>query len=765
MEEDIDIYGDLINFNHNECENCHANISILKSKATELEDLIQVLEKEIENLKGSNTTLKINLSSLLKTAKNEIVRKDRIINELRQQLDNYSFRRSSNRLSNISKSNHVDTVSKYKNEHDKVISVKKEEPIIQIKETVYCNPRNTFITDNEGDKHINFNDTPVSTIYGQRLKKKIRQEKIEKDNEQVRYFTSTSITNANSEYDEKSKPVNLGNKENRYLISLSSSKIDEKLSRKISKRSNDTISDSSSDKLTKLDDVQRELEETRELANNRLQELDKLHQQHRDALKEVEKLKMDIRQLPESVIVETTEYKCLQSQFSVLYNESMQLKTQLDDTRQQLQSSKNSHLRHIEMMESEELMAQKKLRGECIQLEDILAKLRKEYEMLRIEFEQNLAANEQTGPINREMRHLITSLQNHNQQLKGEVHRYKRKYKEASTEVPKLRKEIEDLKAKLGQQVTQETKEGNSSDGSGKEEDSSTYLSATIQIKDEGIAVIKRELTIDEEIDSAEKSECESKNTSDTHTLILSTLKKGKDIKREKDVKKEVGVKTEHKENTVHRIKDSKVIESEIVRDLKAQLKKTVNEMKEMKLLLDMYKSVGKEQRDKVQLMAAERKIRTEVEELCQQLKKIQENKREERTKLADEDAQIKIKKLEEQAYNLQKQVASQKQVQIKMNYPSLLLNKNSFSPMILVRRYLMMLMILKRRLPMSLRALTYQTKLEICWELRNVDKRTKLLISTPILLLAGKKQFQKEWKCLRKGKSWKNTLKRVILT
>lgn len=40
--------------------------------------------------------------------------------------------------------------------------------------------------------------------------------------------------------------------------------------------------------------MQREIEETRELANNRLQELDKLHQQHRDALKEVERLKMDV---------------------------------------------------------------------------------------------------------------------------------------------------------------------------------------------------------------------------------------------------------------------------------------------------------------------------------------------------------------------------------------------------------------------------------------------------------------------------------------
>lgn len=91
-----------------------------------------------------------------------------------------------------------------------------------------------------------------------------------------------------------------------------------------------------------------------------------------------------------------------------------------------------------DLLKSEELMAQKKLRTEVIQLEDLLAQLRKEYEMLRIEFEQNLAANEQTGPINREMRHLITSLQNHNQQLKGEVHRYKRKYKDANAEIPKV---------------------------------------------------------------------------------------------------------------------------------------------------------------------------------------------------------------------------------------------------------------------------------------------------------------------------------------
>ena len=46
-------------------------------------------------------------------------------------------------------------------------------------------------------------------------------------------------------------------------------------------------------------------------------------------------------------------------------------------------------------------MCQKKLRTEVIQLEDQLAQVRREYEMLRIEFEQTLAANEQTGNDNR----------------------------------------------------------------------------------------------------------------------------------------------------------------------------------------------------------------------------------------------------------------------------------------------------------------------------------------------------------------------------
>ncbi|VDH94552.1 E3 ubiquitin-protein ligase BRE1, partial [Mytilus galloprovincialis] len=141
--------------------------------------------------------------------------------------------------------------------------------------------------------------------------------------------------------------------------------------------------------------------------------------------------------LPEEVIVDTTEYKCLQSQFSVLYNDALQIRTSLSETRNLLMTSKNTHLRHLEQLESDELDSQKRLRAECIQLEDALAQVRKEYEMLRIEFEQTLAQNEQTGPINQEMRNLIQSLQKHNQQLKAESSRNRRRYKETLSELNK----------------------------------------------------------------------------------------------------------------------------------------------------------------------------------------------------------------------------------------------------------------------------------------------------------------------------------------
>lgn len=65
------------------------------------------------------------------------------------------------------------------------------------------------------------------------------------------------------------------------------------------------------------------------------------------------------------------------------------------------------------------------------------------------------------------------------------------------------------------------------------------------------------------------------------------------------------------------------------------------------------------------QLMAAEKRLKQEIDDLRQHIKKMQEAERKERRKLAEEDALRKIKKLEETITDLNKNLATQKQVLI----------------------------------------------------------------------------------------------------
>jgi len=484
-----------------------------------------------------------------------------------------------------------------------------------------------------------------------------------------------------------------------------------------------------------VDQMSQDLEENRELAINRLVELEKTNAVFKDALKEVERLKMELSTLPEHVVVETTEHKCLQSQFSVLYNEAMQLKTQLEEARNQLQMVKNAHMRQIEQMESEELMTQKKLRTEVIQLEDMLAQVRKEYEMLRIEFEQNLAANEQTGPINKEMRNLIQSLQTHNVQLKGEVARYKRKGKEANLEIVKLRKDLEDMKtaeikalqAKREMMMKANAEadslqmanninanlDTNSQDSSSSPtseaaagsaagllhhnhqtgQDNSSNLDGNIKNSGNG----SDNITAENETDNATADESsngpikvksepsadgeggesgsdvpvkdepmnqdgnplldglksEQKSSSTPTTPLINTPIKKEMIKVEQP--QELKAKIEELQR--QRAKDG-----EVMKDLRKQLKDAQKDVREMKLLLDMFKTLPKEQRDKAQLMAAEKKVKAELDDSRNELKRVREAKKEEKKRLADEDAQRRIRQLEETCSTLQKQVANHKQ-------------------------------------------------------------------------------------------------------
>ncbi|XP_063791560.1 E3 ubiquitin-protein ligase BRE1B isoform X2 [Pseudophryne corroboree] len=389
----------------------------------------------------------------------------------------------------------------------------------------------------------------------------------------------------------------------------------------------------------KFEMLNAELEQNQELANNRMCELEKLQNELQAAVRLKEKLKLDLRTLPEEAVRGTQDFRCLQSQFSLLYNESLQVKTQLDEARALLLNTKNSHLRQIERMESEELSVQKKLRTEVIQLEDTLAQVRKEYEMLRIEFEQNLAANEQAGPINREMRHLIGSLQNHNHQLKGDVQRYKRKVRDAQGE----------MRLQVGAPPCPAPSL------------SSAEMMTTTVVKEEeadvkkeqpGVVMRDPETPTTPEVKKEEEEQRKEPERSKTREREM-------DREREKERDRE---KDRDRDRDKQKTDDSKRKDSDILKQLRVELKKAQESQKEMKLLLDMYKSAPKEQRDKVQLMAAERKTKAEVEELRLRVQALEEKDRRERKKLADEEALRKIKLAEEQIDHLQRKLSATKQ-------------------------------------------------------------------------------------------------------
>lgn len=75
-----------------------------------------------------------------------------------------------------------------------------------------------------------------------------------------------------------------------------------------------------------------------------------------------------------------------------------------------------------------------------------------------------------------------------------------------------------------------------------------------------------------------------------------------------------------------------------------------------------------------LQLMGAEKKLRHENEDLKCQIKKMQENEKRDRRKLAEDEAILKIQKMEKTISDLSKNLNTQKQVEHLFDF-----NLNSF--------------------------------------------------------------------------------------
>uniref|UniRef100_A0A0N5AMT2 E3 ubiquitin protein ligase n=1 Tax=Syphacia muris TaxID=451379 RepID=A0A0N5AMT2_9BILA len=348
---------------------------------------------------------------------------------------------------------------------------------------------------------------------------------------------------------------------------------------------------------SKLEDLEQSLEMERELAANRLQEAQELHEENKKLTREVDSLSSKLKHIPTEIIKGSVEYTALQNQFTNLFVEATQMRKQLETARSQMASLRAAHAKQIEHIENEAYLAQQRMKDTVGELDEQLSQVRREYEMLRLEFEQNLAANEQSNPANKETRIMLSTYKTQNQQLKQESNRFKRKWKEAVASLAKANKELEGEKR---------------------------YRERCLLIE------------IEEDSDSLASPDPEKNSTAPVDPFTSDSTTSA-----------ELG---EALDGDTDSGAPQKTIQ---------KLRRTVVELQSK---LDCLNSLSSEQRSRIELLARDRRQRLENEKLQAHLKKLVGADRREKMRYYSEEAQRKIRSLEELNERLRKEAHSARQ-------------------------------------------------------------------------------------------------------
>ena len=179
-----------------------------------------------------------------------------------------------------------------------------------------------------------------------------------------------------------------------------------------------------------IHDLNIKLDDQTELASNRLKELEQLNEQHKEALLIIDRFKHEAKCIPKETIIESAEYKTLQSHFSVLYNEATQLKIQLIESKQLMIDMKNDHIRQVDRMEADEQRIQRELRTNVIELEMCLNQARDQVAEIRRENDRLDKANESTLKLDTELKKSLNNFKIQVAQKNNELQRLKRKVDE-----------------------------------------------------------------------------------------------------------------------------------------------------------------------------------------------------------------------------------------------------------------------------------------------------------------------------------------------
>ncbi len=97
--------------------------------------------------------------------------------------------------------------------------------------------------------------------------------------------------------------------------------------------------------------MQQDLEEAREMATNRLSELEELERRLIEAARCKESLEQQCRELPDALLCETPQHKALLMQCSMLDKQCVELRSQLQESRAQIPALNEQHALRVQKME------------------------------------------------------------------------------------------------------------------------------------------------------------------------------------------------------------------------------------------------------------------------------------------------------------------------------------------------------------------------------------------------------------------------------
>nr|CAH8849522.1 unnamed protein product [Trichobilharzia regenti] len=395
----------------------------------------------------------------------------------------------------------------------------------------------------------------------------------------------------------------------------------------------------------KYNDLACELEEYRELSNNRMSELERLQRHLEDKVAECASLNMQLRDIPENIILDSPQYVSLKTQFNILYNEAIHLRSQLEEARNTIQNNRHSHLKQIEEMETNEAAIQNQMRSEMLLIEGQYSQLRHKYETMELDFKQALTHNEQAGPISCEMRSLISTLQTQNKQLKAEVARYRRKCEEAVQERELIRTdlkctedELAHVRTALSEATAAVIAASEKSERSTPSTPQSSNLPPSTTATGPDVASPPLDVDVKLKVPTSTKveegndsgSNCQKLDSPSSSTVQTATVAASNSNINPSTTDKVVKMECSESRSNVSCSSPS----NEVIRDLKEQLKRSQESQKEMSVLLNMYKVIPKDQRDKAALLQCEAKLRAELSDAKSEIDKLNNTIRELQTQV-----------------------------------------------------------------------------------------------------------------------------------